>query len=110
MATALVADGRQALGVADGTSAAAPFWAGIIALADQYAAHRLGFVNPAIYRIGRNPAYNKAFHDVTSGDNTVHYPQGTVAGYRAIPGWDPVTGWGSPNAQVLVPLLAGKAG
>ena len=110
MATALVADGRQALGVADGTSAAAPFWAGIIALADQYAAHRLGFVNPAIYRIGRNPAYNKAFHDITSGDNTVHYPQGTVAGYRAIPGWDPVTGWGSPNAQVLVPLLAGKAG
>ena len=26
--------------------------------------------------------------------------------YRARPGWDPVTGWGSPNAQVLVPLLA----
>ena len=100
----------RALGVADGTSAAAPFWAGIIALADQYAAHRLGFVNPAIYRIGRNPAYNKAFHDITSGDNTVLYPQGTVTGYRAIPGWDPVTGWGSPNAQVLVPLLAGKAG
>jgi subtilase family serine protease len=21
-------------------------------------------------------------------------------------GWDPVTGWGSPNAEVLVPLLA----
>ncbi len=29
-----------------------------------------------------------------------------VTGYRASPGWDPVTGWGSPNAQVLVPLLA----
>jgi subtilase family serine protease len=105
MAGALVVDGRQTLGVADGTSAAAPFWAGIIALADQYAGHHLGFVNPAIYRIGRNPKYKKAFHDITSGDNTVRYPQGTVAGYRAIPGWDPVTGWGSPNAQVLVPLL-----
>jgi subtilase family serine protease len=110
MASALIVDGQQALGVADGTSAAAPFWAGIIALADQYAGHRLGFVNPTIYRIGANPKYKEAFHDVTSGDNTVRYPQGTVTGYRAIPGWDPVTGWGSPNAQVLVPLLAGQAG
>ncbi len=24
------------------------------------------------------------------------------------PGWDPVTGWGSPNTQVLVPLLASQ--
>ncbi len=30
----------------------------------------------------------------------------TTTGYRAAPGWDPVTDWGSPNAQVLVPLLA----
>lgn len=28
-----------------------------------------------------------------------------ITGYRAGPGWDPVTGWGSPNAAVLVPLL-----
>ena len=33
-------------------------------------------------------------------------PPKTIAGYRAAPGWDPVTGWGSPDAQVLVPLLA----
>jgi hypothetical protein len=26
--------------------------------------------------------------------------------FDAGPGWDPVTGWGSPNAQVLIPLLA----
>ncbi len=30
----------------------------------------------------------------------------TITGYQAAPGWDPATGWGSPNAQVLVPLLA----
>jgi len=30
----------------------------------------------------------------------------SITGYQAAPGWDPVTGWGSPNAQVLVPLLA----
>jgi hypothetical protein len=29
-----------------------------------------------------------------------------MTGYRAGPGWDPVTGWGTPDAQVLVPLLA----
>jgi len=29
--------------------------------------------------------------------------------YQAGPGWDPVTGWGSRNAQVLVPLLASYA-
>ena len=33
------------------------------------------------------------------------YPAGT-AGYQAGPGWDPATGWGTPDAQVLVPLLA----
>ena len=37
-----------------GTSASAPIWAGIIALADQYAGRHLGFVNPAIYQIARS--------------------------------------------------------
>ena len=34
------------------------------------------------------------------------FPQGTITGYQASPGWDPVTGWGSPDAQALIPLLA----
>jgi subtilase family serine protease len=90
-----------------GTSASAPLWAGIIALADQYARRHLGFVNPAIYRIARSSQYHRAFHDVTAGSsNTAEFPHGTITGYRAVPGWDPVTGWGSPDAQVLVPLLA----
>jgi hypothetical protein len=37
-------------------------------------------------------------NDVTAGSVT--------AGYHAGPGWDPVTGWGTPDAQALVPLLA----
>jgi subtilase family serine protease len=92
---------------ASGTEAAAPLWAGLIALADQYAHHDLGFVNPAIYRIARSSSYHQAFHDITTGNNdmTMPYPAGT-AGYQATPGWDPATGWGSPDAQVLVPLLA----
>jgi subtilase family serine protease len=92
---------------AGGTSAGAPFWAGLIALADQEAGHPLGFVNPAIYQIARGPQYNKAFHEVTTGDNTVVLNGITVTGYQAGPGWNPVTGWGTPDAQVLIPLLAG---
>ena len=93
-----------------GTSASAPIWAGLIALADQYAGRHLGFVNPAIYRIGRSAAYHRAFHDITRGDNTVRFPPKTITGFRAAAGWDPVTGWGSPDARVLVPLLARYAG
>jgi len=103
----VVSDRKQYLiGGATGTSAAAPLWAALIALADQQAHHDLGFVNPAIYRIARSAAYAAAFHDVTSGNNTVKDPPVTITGYRAGRGWDPVTGWGSPNARVLVPLLA----
>jgi kumamolisin len=93
---------------ASGTEAAAPLWGGLMALADQYAHHDVGLVNPAIYRIARSSGYRQAFHDITTGDNimTMPYPVGT-AGYRTAPGWDPATGWGSPDAQVLVPLLAG---
>ena len=89
-----------------GVSAAAPLWAAVIALADQYAGRHLGFVNPALYRIGRSAYYHQAFHDVTTGTNTMTSPTQTITGYQAAPGWDPVTGWGSPNAQVLIPLLA----
>jgi subtilase family serine protease len=94
---------------AGGTSAAAPFWAGLIALADQQAGHPLGFVNPAIYRVAQSPRYHKAFHDITTGDNTVSLNGTTVTGYHAHEGWDPVTGWGTPDAHVLVPLLAQDA-
>jgi|SRR5579863_2055281 len=94
---------------ASGTSAATPLWAGLIALADQAAGHHLGFVNPAIYQIARGPAYHQAFHDVVTGDNSVLWPTGLYLGYTAAPGWDPVTGWGSPDAQYLVPLLARTA-
>jgi subtilase family serine protease len=104
----VISEGAGQYTIADsgGASAATPFWAGLIALADQYAGHDLGLVNPALYRIARGPLYHRAFHDVTSGNNTVQFPPQTFPGYRAAPGWDPVTGLGSPDAQVLVPLLA----
>jgi hypothetical protein len=61
-----------------GTSAAAPLWAGLIALADQYAGRHLGFVNPAIYRIAHSLAYHRAFHDITSGNK----PRPGLRGHR----------------------------
>jgi len=94
---------------AQGTSAATPLWAAVIALADQDAGQHLGFVNPAIYAIARSPADHHAFHDVTTGDNSVLWPTRVFTGYTAGPRWDPVTGWGSPNADNLVPLLAHPA-
>lgn len=89
---------------ASGTGAATAQWAGLMALADQDAQHDLGFVNPAIYRIARSSRYHKAFHDVTTGNNLTIGPVSHP--YHAGPGWDPVTGWGSPNAQALISLLA----
>jgi subtilase family serine protease len=104
---AIVNDGSQhtTLFGTTGTSASTPLWAALIALADQRAGRDLGFVNPAIYRIGRSPAYHSAFHDITTGNNTVTVGSTTVTGYSAGPGWDPATGWGTPDASVLVPLL-----
>jgi subtilase family serine protease len=99
--------GNDSISVHGGTSESAPIWAGVIALADQYAKRHLGFVNSAIYRIAESSEYHRAFHDIVTGPtNTAKFHNGTVVGYRASPGWDPVTGWGSPNADVLVPLLA----
>jgi subtilase family serine protease len=106
MAIAIGGGGHYLLLGGGGTSVAAPLWAAVIALANQNAGRNLGFVDPALYRIGYSAHYHEAFHDVTRGTNTVKFPALTVTGYAAAPGWDPVTGWGSPNAQALVPLLA----
>jgi subtilase family serine protease len=102
----VAATGQYAITPGAGTSAGAPFWAGLVAIANQYAHRDLGFINPGLYRIAKSASYRAAFHDVTTGDNTVRFGTVTVTGYHAAPGWDPVTGWGSPDAQVLVPLLA----
>jgi kumamolisin len=106
MATAVTHGSGAGLIPAAGTSAAAPLWGALIALADQDAGRHLGLVNPALYRIAHSAAYPRAFHDITTGTNTLTIPRQTITGYQASPGWDPVTGWGSPNAAVLVPLLA----
>jgi subtilase family serine protease len=83
-----------------GTSYAAPQWAGLTAMANQQALDdgksTLGFLNPAIYEIGIGTSYDSDFHDITSGSN---------GGYKAVVGYDLVTGWGSPNGPNLIKAL-----
>jgi subtilase family serine protease len=87
-----------------GTSASAPQWAGLIAIADQLrGGGSLGLINPALYTIGSDPAkYATDFYDVTVGDNQV---DPSIPGFSATTGWDPTTGLGTPNAAHLVPDL-----
>jgi subtilase family serine protease len=89
--------------VAGGTSASAPVWAAITAIADQIAGHPLGFLNPGLYKLAASSTYHRDFHDVTQGNNT--NGQARVQGYSAVAGWDPVTGLGTPNAENLIPDL-----
>ena len=74
-----------------------------MALADQYAHHDLGFVNPAIYRIARSPSYHKAFHNVTTGNNTVTIGSITVTGYQAAPRLGPGNRLGIPTRTCSSP-------
>lgn len=94
-----------------GTSFAAPRWAGFMALINQQAveagtapAGGLGFINPAIYSIGEGSNYDVDLHDITSGNND---SDNQLVWYSAVTGYDPVTGWGSPNGQDLIDGLAG---
>ena len=85
--------------VSGGTSIATPQWAGLIAIADQERVQGDGGTPltgydqtlPALYSLPSSD-----YHDIVSGNN----------GYQAGPGYDLVTGRGSPVANLLVPALA----
>jgi len=84
-----------------GTTITAPLWAGLIALLNQGLGHNLGYFNPLLYStVG--PA--GALRDITEGNNSY----GGVMGYSAGPGWDAVSGWGSPDGTKLLEALRAK--
>jgi kumamolisin len=82
--------------VIGGTSAVAPLWAGLIALANQKLDTRLGNLNPLLYALSSKSG---AFHDIRSGNN---------GAYKADAGWDACTGLGTPNGQKLISALLAK--
>ena len=81
--------------VIGGTSAVAPLWAGLIALMNQKLGQPVGFLNPLLYG---SLSGQGLLNDITSGNN---------GSYAAKSGWDPCTGWGSPNGAKLLQALAG---
>ena len=88
-----------------GTSASSPAWAGIIALLNQAHGGPVGFVNPAIYKLGlTQPSshFAGAFHDITTGNNAVCSGYCGEDGYVAGTGYDLTTGWGTPNVSVFI--------
>ncbi len=89
---------RGAVGQLAGTSFATPFWAGIFAEIDAIRGAPVGFVNPRLYAVAseEQPGEAAAFSDVTAGSNCLH---------SALPGWDEVTGWGTPRAFDLYAAL-----
>ncbi len=87
---------------ATGTSVATAEWAGVTALAVEAAGHRLGTFNISLYHAGKSHDAATRFHDITSGNNNSTAFQGA----SAAPGWDPVTGLGTPDVANLVAWIA----
>lgn len=82
-----------------GTSCSAPTFAGIVSLVNdlrlQAGKAPLGFLNPFIYQ--NAPAHPGMLFDVLRGSN----PGCGTSGFHATAGWDPCTGYGSPNYALL---------
>ena len=85
-----------------GTSCSAPTFAGVVSLLNDVRLNQnmkpLGFINPLLYQHLKG----NGFIDVAMGNNGMgHY----CPGFKAGKGWDPASGWGSPNFSVLKQLV-----
>jgi subtilase family serine protease len=103
-----------------GTSLSSPLFAGIMALADQAAGTPHGFANPALYALAASSTYR----DITSPASTIAVVRTNFnnnedasggLSYRlrtmnqtlslnTTPGWDDVTGLGTPTSSFLTAL------
>jgi len=91
-----------------GTSAAAPLWAGLMALTNQQGAGggvTVGFANPALYALGQGGNYTTDFNDINDGSN--NNLNGNPNLFKAVNGYDLATGWGTPKGQSLINALTG---
>jgi kumamolisin len=86
-----------------GTSLGAPGWAAAWALiraSAQQAGVSVGAAPSLIYKIGNSSTYPQAFHEITEGSNGL---------YDAGPGWNAVTGWGTPDVANLATAVQAVA-
>lgn len=117
----LVYTGGQ-MQVYGGTSVAAPSFAGVAVLLNQYlvsigaqSAGGLGNMNPKLYSLAQTAP--GAFHDITTGNNIVTVPcmsrhfgcSNVAVGFNAGVGYDQVTGLGSVDVDKLIAAWSGKA-
>jgi subtilase family serine protease len=90
-----------------GTSCAAPLWAAFTALVNQQAVANgestVGFINPAVYSIGKGSSYATDFHDITTGNS---FSSSSPSKFSAVTGYDLCTGWGTPAGAALINALA----
>ena len=97
---------------ADGTSFAAPIFAGMLAITEQeiitlgglpadiHGHRRFGRIQDLIYSQNGSAG---VWHDITAGNNGVR-PDGTSSSCTA--GWDSVTGWGPMDCEAFANLFA----
>jgi subtilase family serine protease len=94
---------------AGGTSAAAPAFAGMLALVEQSVGSRLGQANNVLYQLAASK-YASVFHDISSGNISVVCTSGSsgcgsngfMTGYDAGTGYDLASGLGSVDAAAMV--------
>jgi subtilase family serine protease len=108
-----------------GTSLSSPLFAGVVAVSDQVKGRSLGFLNPKIYSLSGTSAFRDVNHGraVTDGVVRVDFANGYSAAGGLVtslrtfnqtgsiftrPGYDDVTGVGSPNGLSFLASMAGR--
>jgi hypothetical protein len=110
-----IAIAGNAIVLLGGTSVTAPVFAGVMAVVNQRVG-RMGNINSMLYANHDEGSPAPWFHDIVEGDNIVQCFPGTrdcvdgLFGYRAGPGYDPVTGLGSIDIPVFVNGVAARIG
>ncbi|MGH9430214.1 MAG: S53 family peptidase [Terriglobia bacterium] len=98
--------------IVQGTSLAAPLWAGFIALVNQRSLQSggglMGFLNPTFFDIGltrgsSNDLYSICFNDIQDGASNF---DGFGPGFKSVSGYDLATGLGSPTCALINQLAS----
>ncbi|HEX4211011.1 MAG TPA: protease pro-enzyme activation domain-containing protein, partial [Candidatus Binataceae bacterium] len=91
-----------------GTSVSSPAFAGVVKLIGQMEGERLGNINPRLYSLANAGLASSGFRDITSGDNSFNNSLlHRVTGFKAGPGYDQTTGWGTIDIATFAQAFAG---